>query len=80
MKVCNHAVRRYKQRVGGRTSSRERVVRQIKSEIHNNTVKSYTSNNNHLYIETTKFIAVVYKGTIVTILPLEPLPKKQEWA
>lgn len=72
MKVCNHAVRRYKQRVGGRTSSRERIVKQIKNEISNNTVKSYLSNNNHLYIETRKFIAVVYKGTIITILPTEP--------
>lgn len=67
MKICNHAIRRYKQRLGGRTASKKRIVRKIHREIETNTIRKYMRNN-HLFIETTNFTAVCYKGTIITIL------------
>jgi hypothetical protein len=70
MRVCKHAVKRYKQRVGNRTSSREKIVKLIKSEIEKHTVNRWKTRTNHVYIETTKFVAVCYHDMVITILPL----------
>lgn len=70
MKIGKHAVRRYKSRIGGRTSSKKRICTQIKKEIERNTVrKIYNDLTGQYRIETTRFVAVCDKGTVITILP-----------
>jgi hypothetical protein len=70
MRVCKHAVKRYKQRVGNRTSSRDKVISLINKEIENRTMNRWKTKSNHVYIETTKFVAVCYHDMVITILPL----------
>jgi hypothetical protein len=70
MKVGVHAVRRYKSRIGCRTSSRKRIVSIIKKEIEKNTQRRiYNHETGQYRIETPKFVAVCEKGMVVTILP-----------
>jgi hypothetical protein len=70
MKVGVHAIRRYKSRIGGRTSSKQRIVSIIKKEIEKNAMrKTYNQVTGQYRIETPKFIAVCEKGLVVTILP-----------
>lgn len=74
MQISTHAIRRYKQRVGCKRSSKEKAIQQIKSEIHKNTIGT-DRRNNHLYIYTKKFTAVVQNNMIITILPVEPIKR-----
>lgn len=71
MKVGKHAIRRYKQRIGRRTASRERIIKDIKNQIQNHcTKKIYNDFTGQYRVETSKFVAVCEKGTVVTILPI----------
>ena len=67
MRVCTHAVRRYKRRLGGRTASKQRIVKKIQNAIHSHAKRRYVKGN-HLYVETPTFTAVCYKGMVITIL------------
>lgn len=70
MKIGRHAVRRYKQRIGKRTSSKERIEKDIKKHIETATIKKVFYKETGQYrIWTPKFIAVCEKGMVVTILP-----------
>lgn len=70
MNIRQHAVRRYKRRIGDRTASRERIIRKINREIEKNTVKkSFNENTGQYRIYTTQFVAVCKKNTVITILP-----------
>lgn len=70
MKIGKHAIRRYKQRIGKRTSSKERIERDIKRYIETATLKTvYYKTTGQYRIWTPKFIAVCEKGMVVTILP-----------
>lgn len=70
MKIGKHAVRRYKQRIGKRTSSRERIIKDIQKQIENFELdRSYNQATGQYRIRTPKFTAVCEKGMIVTILP-----------
>lgn len=77
MKVGQHAIRRYKSRIGGRTASRRRIIDSINKEIDKNTLRKVYNNKTGQYrIETMKFTAVCEKGKIVTILP--PASQQQQ--
>jgi hypothetical protein len=70
MRIGKHAVRRYKQRIGKRTSSKERIEKDIKKHIETATIKKvYNKDTGQYRIWTPKFIAVCEKGMVVTILP-----------
>lgn len=70
MRIGKHAVRRYKQRIGKRTSSKERIEKDIKKHIETATIKKVFYKETGQYrIWTPKFIAVCEKGMVVTILP-----------
>lgn len=75
MKVGQHAVRRYKSRIGNRTASKQRICTLINKEIQRNTLRKVHNKITGQYrIETTKFVAVCERGMVVTILP--PLSAK----
>lgn len=72
MKVGKHAIRRYKQRIGRRTASKERIIKDIKNQIENHCMKKiYNHLTGQYRVETPKFVAVCEKGMVVTILPNE---------
>lgn len=71
MKIGQHAVRRYKKRIGNRTASKQRICTLINKEIQNNTKRRVHNKATGQYrIETSKFVAVCERGMVVTILPL----------
>lgn len=67
MKVCMHAIRRYKKRLGSKTASKQRITRKIQTAIRSHSKRRYI-HKNHLYVETPTFTAVCYKGMVITIL------------
>lgn len=70
MKIGRHAIRRYKSRIGGRTSSKQRIEKDIKNQIKNHCMKKiYNHATGQYRVVTPKFIAVCEKGMVVTILP-----------
>lgn len=70
MKIGQHAIRRYKSRIGGRTASRKRIESIIKKEIENNLKRrTYNPKTGQYRLETGKFIAVCERGMVLTILP-----------
>lgn len=76
MNIKQHAVRRYKKRIGDRTASKQRIIRKINKEIEKNTVKKEFNNDTGQYrIYTRQFTAVCRKNTVITILPPREIPK-----
>lgn len=70
MNIKQHAVRRYKKRIGDRTASKQRIIKKINKEIEKNTVKREFNDNTGQYrIYTRQFVAVCRKNTVITILP-----------
>lgn len=72
MYIWDHAVRRYKQRVGKRTASKRRVRNQIKHDLKVDVVTRKPSKvKGHYIVVTSKYQAVCYKNQVVTIKHLE---------
>jgi pyruvate-formate lyase len=69
MNIKQHAVRRYKKRIGDRTASKKRIISKINKEIEKNTFKKEKiSIDGHYRIYTPHFVAVCKKNTVITIL------------
>ncbi|EKS8357614.1 hypothetical protein QC455_001551 [Bacillus cereus] len=68
MIITEHAVRRYKQRVGKRTASKKRVVMQINRDLARDVKYRKPSKvKNHYILVTSRYQAVCYKSRVVTI-------------
>jgi hypothetical protein len=65
--ISKHAVRRYRQRFGKRTTSAHRVRRHIRNKIKYDTVKAYRSKTGSYNIVTDEFVAIVRGGVVTTV-------------
>ncbi|AFQ30367.1 hypothetical protein P4493_10095 [Bacillus thuringiensis] len=71
MTITEHAVRRYKQRVGKRTASKKRVVMQINRDLARDVkYKKKSKVKDHYILVTSRYQAVCYKHRVVTITGL----------
>lgn len=71
MVVSNHAIKRYKQRVGMKRAEDKKVRKAILSKIKTSTINKYSmgSAKKQYRIDTTGFTAVCEDNRILTILP-----------
>lgn len=70
MLIKEHAVRRYRQRIGSKNTSKSRVIRSIQKEVKDRVIKRTRPNLEGKYFLHTKNItAVCVRNTVVTILP-----------
>lgn len=71
MTITDHALRRYKQRIGKRTASRKRIVTQINRDLTRDVIYRKPSRvKDHYILVTSKYQAVCYKSRVVTITGL----------
>lgn len=71
MTISDHAVRRYKQRIGKRTASKRRIVAQINRDLLNDVkYRKKSKVENHYILVTSKYRAVCCKNRVVTITKL----------
>ncbi|MES9681689.1 hypothetical protein ABWK22_01990 [Gottfriedia acidiceleris] len=71
MTITEHAVRRYKQRIGKRTASKKRIVTQINRDLSRDVIYRRKSKvKDHYILVTSKYQAVCYKSRVVTITGL----------
>lgn len=72
MHVMQHAIRRYKKRIGYRTSNKKRTISYIINDIHvNETFRTPRNEEGFYRIYTTNMIAVCKGKSVVTILNLD---------
>lgn len=68
MYIWDHAVRRYKLRIGKRTASKKRIIAQIKRDLKHDVQKKKPSKvKEHYILVTSKYQAVCYKNQVITI-------------
>ena len=81
MIITEHAIHRYKQRIGKRTAARKRIIARINHDLKNDVwfrKTSHKEDETGAYIlVTSKFQAVCIKGHVVTIEELTPFLKGQ---
>ena len=71
MFVTDHAIRRYKQRVGKKTASKRRIFTQINRDLERDIQDKRTSEvPKHYILITSKYQAVCYKNIVITICSL----------
>lgn len=71
MTITEHAIRRYKQRIGKRTASKKRIVAQINRDLQKDVKQRKPSKvKDHYILVTSKYQAVCYKSRVVTITAL----------
>ncbi len=72
MLVTNHAIRRYKQRIGRRTASKRRIFTQIIKDLERD-VQDHLNlpTSKHYILVTSKYKAVCYKNRVITIYLLD---------
>lgn len=77
MLIKEHAVRRYRQRIGSKNTPKSKVIRSIQKEVKNRVVKRTKPNmEGKYYLHTKNITAVCIRNTILTILP--PIKFKEE--
>lgn len=71
MTITDHALRRYKQRIGRRTASKKRIIAQINRDLKKDVRCRKPSRVKGQYIlVTSKYQAICYKSRVVTIISL----------
>lgn len=71
MFVLDHAIRRYKTRIGSKSASKKRIYNKINRDLKKDVVSERRSKQkNHYIITTSKYQAVCYKRRVITILNL----------
>ncbi|MGM9924798.1 MAG: hypothetical protein ACI35R_11180 [Bacillus sp. (in: firmicutes)] len=81
MTITDHAIRRYKQRVGKRTAARKRIIARIHQDLKNDVWFRKACNKEDVYgayiLVTSKYQAVCIKNYVITIEELTPAMKKE---
>ena len=81
MTITEHAIRRYKQRIGKRTAARKRIIARINRDLKNDVwirKASHKEDVDGAYIlVTSKYQAVCIKSHVVTIEELTPMLREQ---
>ena len=81
MFITEHAIHRYKQRIGRKTASRKRIVARINHDLKKDVWFRKTPKKEHVngtyILVTSKYQAVCIKGHVVTIEELTPSLKTQ---
>lgn len=71
MLVTDHAIRRYKKRVGKKTASKRRIFSQINRDLEKDVrYRKQSKVDNHYILVTSKYKAVCYRSRVITILSL----------
>jgi len=70
--IKDHAIRRYKRRIGYKTSSKKKVVKSINNALNKDLLERRPSyiEGYHILV-TSKFQAVVYRNKVVTVTELD---------
>ena len=73
MLVTDHAIRRYKRRIGKKHASKKKIHRQINSDLKKDVVSKEKSRTkeDHYILTTSKYRAVCYKNRVITITNLD---------
>lgn len=78
MTITDHAINRYKKRIGRKTATRKRIIAQINSDLKKDVqYRKSSKKEGHYILVTSKYQAVCYKNRVVTITGL-PLQKEKK--
>lgn len=76
MTITEHAINRYKKRIGRKTASRKRIIAQINSDLKKDVqFRKPSKKEGHYILVTSKYQAVCCKSRVVTITELSPSQK-----
>lgn len=73
MTISDHAIKRYKQRIGCRTSSRKKVISRIVNDLKKDVVRRIVLSKEKGYylLITSKYKAVCYKHKVISVQHLD---------
>ena len=76
MKITHHAIKRYKERFGKRTTSGHNVKKHIRNKIKNSVELVYRDSGGSLNIVTDEFRAIIVNGVVTTITYKYPIRRE----
>ncbi len=87
MWVSDHAVNRYRQRLGARKPGKDKTRRHIRDQIQGDTRLRYRNKDGSLSVVTSEFVAIIRQGVVTTIVTpnerherqIAARPKPIEW-
>ena len=78
MTITEHAINRYKKRIGRKTASRKRIIAQINSDLKKDVqYRRPSKKEGHYILVTSKYQAVCYKSRVLTITELTEAQKEK---